>query len=55
MSAQVFKGKKPFSSWTYNSSLNQWEAPVAKPDDAEKWDEDNQTWLTWNTETEVWS
>ena len=51
----TFKGKKPFASWTYNSSSNQWEAPVAKPDDAEKWDEDNQAWLTWNTETETWS
>mgnify|MGYP001185417115 CR=1 FL=1 len=51
----VFKPKKPFASWTYNSSSNEWEAPVTRPDGAEKWDEDNQTWLSWNTETEVWS
>jgi hypothetical protein len=51
----VFKAKKPFASWTYNSSSNEWEAPVNRPEGAEKWNEDNQTWLTWNTETETWS
>lgn len=50
----IFYGDKPFDSWTFNSSIANWEAPVAFPsvttygDGAEyqiRWDEDNSRWL----------
>lgn len=51
----TFKAKKPNASWGYNSATNEWEAPVARPEGAENWDEANQVWKTYNTETQTWS
>jgi hypothetical protein len=37
---------KPFNSWTLNETTCNWEAPVAYPDDDNRytWNETNQTW-----------
>jgi len=37
---------KPFNSWVLNETTCQWDAPVAMPDDGERynWNETNQTW-----------
>ena len=37
---------KPYNSWVLNETTCQWEAPVAKPDDDNRynWNETNQTW-----------
>ena len=42
----AFIAPKPFNSWTLNETTCQWEAPVAYPDDGERytWNETNQTW-----------
>jgi len=42
----AFIPKKLFNSWTLNETTCQWEAPVAKPDDDNNynWNEENQTW-----------
>ena len=42
----AFIPPKPFSSWILNEDTCQWEAPVAYPDDGERynWNETNQTW-----------
>jgi len=42
----AFIPKKPFSSWVLNESTCLWKAPVAKPDDGEKYN--------WNEETTSW-
>ena len=42
----AFIAPKPFNSWILNEDTCQWEAPVAYPDDDNKytWNETNQTW-----------
>jgi hypothetical protein len=42
----AFIPPKPFNSWILNETTCLWEAPVAKPDDGQKysWNETNQTW-----------
>jgi hypothetical protein len=42
----AFIPPKPFNSWTLNETTCRWEAPVAKPDDDNRytWNEINQTW-----------
>lgn len=42
----AFIPPKPFNSWILNEDTCQWEAPVAKPDDDNRynWNETNQTW-----------
>jgi hypothetical protein len=42
----AFIPKKPFNSWILNETTCLWEAPVAYPDDDNKytWNETNQTW-----------
>ena len=42
----AFISKKPFNSWILNETTCLWEAPVAKPNDGQKynWNEQNQTW-----------
>jgi hypothetical protein len=42
----AFIAPKPFNSWVLNEDTCQWEAPVAYPDDGERytWNETNQTW-----------
>ena len=42
----AFIPKKPFNSWVLNEDTCLWEAPIAKPNDDNKytWNEQNQTW-----------
>ncbi len=42
----VFKPQRPFASWVFDSESWSWEAPVAKPDDGQKyyWNEDDVAW-----------
>ena len=42
----AFIAPKPFNSWVLNEETCNWEAPVAKPDDENKyiWSEENQQW-----------
>ena len=42
----AFISKKPYISWILNEDTCIWEAPVAKPDDGERynWNEINQNW-----------
>ena len=42
----AFIAPKPFASWILNEETCQWEAPVAYPDDDNRytWNESNQTW-----------
>ena len=42
----AFIPKKPYQSWILNETTCLWEAPVAYPDDGERytWNETNQTW-----------
>ena len=42
----AFIPPKTFPSWTLNETTCLWEAPVAKPDDGQRynWNETNQTW-----------
>ena len=44
----AFIPPKPFNSWVLNEETCLWEAPVAFPEDGEryKWNENNQTWET---------
>ena len=45
-SRDAFIAPKPFASWILNETTCNWEAPVAYPDDDNKytWNETNQTW-----------
>jgi hypothetical protein len=45
-SRDAFIPKQPFNSWTLNEDTCLWEAPVAYPDDGEKYN--------WNEETTSW-
>jgi len=45
-SKDAFIPPKPFPSWTLNETSCLWEAPVAYPDDGERY--------TWNEETQSW-
>ena len=42
----AFIEPKPFSSWILNEDTCRWEAPVAKPNDGQRynWNETNQQW-----------
>ena len=42
----AFIPPKPYNSWTLNEETCQWEAPVVKPDDGQKY--------LWNEETQQW-
>tara|TARA_R110002012_G_scaffold290258_1_gene483830 strand:+ start:886 stop:1248 length:363 start_codon:yes stop_codon:yes gene_type:complete len=42
----AFISPKPYASWILNEETCQWDAPVAKPDDGQKYD--------WNEETQQW-
>jgi len=46
VSRDAFIPPQPFASWTLNETSCLWEAPVAYPDDGEKY--------TWNEETQSW-
>lgn len=39
-STGVFTPPRPFSSWTLDEINNVWEAPIARPSGAYRWDED---------------
>jgi len=43
----AFIPKKPFNSWILNETTCQWEAPVAYPNDGQRyiWNEQNQSWI----------
>jgi|TARA_R100001480_G_scaffold8584_1_gene16850 hypothetical protein len=45
-SRDAFISPKPFNSWILNETTCDWEAPVAKPDDDQKyiWNETNKNW-----------
>ncbi len=42
----AFIPQKPFNSWTLNETTCQWEAPVVKPDDGQRyhWNETTKQW-----------
>ena len=42
----AFIPSKPYPSWILNEDTCQWDAPIVKPDDGQKysWNEQNQTW-----------
>ena len=42
----AFIAPKPFASWILNEETCQWDAPVVKPDDGQRyfWNEDTQQW-----------
>ena len=43
-----FKSPKPYSSWTFNNTTWEWEAPISMPSQTNEevyaWNETNQTW-----------
>jgi hypothetical protein len=41
-----FYAPQPFSSWTFNNTTYEWEAPVAYPDDGKEYE--------WNESTKQW-
>lgn len=45
-SRDAFIAPKPYPSWTLNETTCRWEAPVAYPDDGEKysWNESSKQW-----------
>jgi len=45
-SKDAFIPPKPFNSWTLNEDTCKWDAPVAKPDDGNlyNWNEETKTW-----------
>jgi|11_taG_2_1085331.scaffolds.fasta_scaffold97953_2 hypothetical protein len=42
----AFIPPKPYNSWTLNETTCKWEAPVARPDDGQNYN--------WNEETQQW-
>ena len=42
----AFIPPKDYESWVLNETTCRWEAPIAKPDDGQRytWNEENQTW-----------
>jgi len=51
----VFKPKKPFASWTWDIANKKWQPPVQPTGNQEVWNEDSQSWLAWNAETNTWA
>ena len=43
----AFIAPKPYASWILNETTCQWEAPVAYPDDGQKyqWNDDSESWV----------
>ena len=43
----VFRPPQPFASWVFDAGTWQWVAPVATPDDGQKyyWDEESTSWM----------
>ena len=48
----AFIPPQPYASWTLNDDTCFWEAPIAKPDDGERysWDEETTSWVAVPTE-----
>ena len=48
----AFVPPKPYASWVLNNDTAQWEAPVAMPNDGNKyvWDEETTSWVVLATE-----
>ena len=44
--ADAFYDKKPYPSWILNTNTFLWEAPVARPNEQDR--------FTWNEETQTW-
>ena len=46
----AFISPKPFNSWVLNENTCQWEAPIAYPNDGQryKWNEETQSWTLQN-------
>lgn len=40
-----FEQPKPYDSWTLNEDTLLWEAPIAKPEGATIWNEEDQSWI----------
>lgn len=40
-----FIAPKPYESWTFNTETFLWEAPLAKPEGATIWNEEDQSWI----------
>lgn len=40
-----FFESSPFPSWTFNNEIEEWVAPVAKPEGTYAWNEENQEWV----------
>ena len=36
---------KPFASWTWDTAQKCWVAPTEKPENADYWNEESQTWV----------
>ena len=54
----VFYRQQPYASWTLNTSIWVWKAPVALPDDAGEDDPDNPTEFveyTWDEDSTSWA
>jgi hypothetical protein len=43
----VFRVPKPYSNWVFNPQVNEWQAPIARPDDElpYRWDEPLGAWV----------
>lgn len=52
----LFYEPQPYPSWSLNTAVKQWQAPIDKPIDSKKWwdwDEDSQSWV--ESSNLVWS
>ena len=43
--AKTFTLPKPFASWTWDTTKKCWVAPIEQPENADYWNEENQTWV----------
>jgi hypothetical protein len=52
--ADVFYGPQPFPSWTLNTEIYSWEAPIPMPEDGKvyDWNEIDQAWVEITRPTE---
>ena len=41
----AFIPPKPFASWTWDTTKKCWVAPIEQPENADYWNEENQTWV----------
>jgi len=43
--AELYRDNPPYPSWEWDTSIEDWAAPVERPDPNAKWDENNQSWI----------